>query len=160
MLYNSDACPLSALNHRRPRFTMMSDQFFSRFSTTFVLVSFSVIWFNGLVLGQLEHSKHIGRRISLKWGLRVRKGFGARSIARKVLTDWFATQIFLQKQLLSATAAQRKIADHLWNYQLHQWEESMFSWESVPWNAPWCPSAKPGSIPTYCSATYPSTSRT
>ena len=39
---------------------------FSRFSTTFVLVSFSVIWFNGLVLGQLEHSKHIGRRISLK----------------------------------------------------------------------------------------------
>ena len=72
-------------------------------------------WFNGMVWGQLEHSKHIGRRISLKWGLSVRKGFGARSIARKVLTDWFATQIFLQKQLLSATAAQRKIADHLWS---------------------------------------------
>ena len=72
-------------------------------------------WFNGMVWGQLEHSKHIGRRISLKWGVRVRKGFGARSIARKVLTDWFATQILLQKQLLSATAAQRKIADHLWS---------------------------------------------
>ena len=72
-------------------------------------------WFNGLVWGQLEHSKHIGSRISLKWGLSVRKGFGAPSIARKVLTDWFATQILLQKQLLSATAAQREIADHLWS---------------------------------------------